>query len=79
MLPYTADEIGFSVVFFGNRFVDAREIILIDLVLAGYMLKAGGKEVQMTWDNERGRYDLAGKGLTKRRFRALLKGYLRKG
>ena len=53
--------------------------MLIDLVLAGYMLKAGGKEVQMTWDNERGRYDLAGKGLTKRRFRALLKGYLRKG
>jgi len=79
VLPYRADEIAFSMVSFGNRFVDARGIISTDLVLPGYMLKAGGKELQMTWDNERDRYDLAGKGLTKRRFRALCKGYLRKG
>ena len=78
ILPFKADDIALAMVSFGNRFVDARGIISTDLVLPGYMLKAGGKELQMTWDNERDRYDSVGKGLAKRRFRALCKGYLRK-
>ena len=36
---------------FGDRFVDESGVIPPALDLAEYMLKVGGKELQMTWDN----------------------------
>ena len=51
VLPNNANEIAIAVVSFGDRFVDESGVIPPALELAGYMLKVGGKELQMTRDN----------------------------
>lgn len=77
VLPNKADDIAIAMVSFGNRFVDERGIIPTAMELAGYMLDTGGKELQMTWNNEKERYDVGGKRLTERSFKDRYGKYLK--
>ena len=80
VLPFKADELAIAMVSFGNRFVEKRGVIPTAMELAGYMLDTGGKELQMTWNNEKERYDfgaVGGKRLSERSFKERYGKYLR--